>query len=173
MVEHFYKVELPMAHPSLPWLVGYAAQLLNRFRKGVDGKTAYERLKGKPYRKQLSSIAEVVMCTPLARERGAMNKLEERMFKGMYAGLIDKSDELVPLTREGALKCRAVKRLLPDDRYDKKFLMEVKGTPCEPVPGRKPEVVPLKIVDLPKEERLPPVLPPGIPITKTYKDHKG
>ena len=31
----------------MPWLIEYAAVLLNRGQVGADGKTAYERLKGK------------------------------------------------------------------------------------------------------------------------------
>ena len=35
-------------HNIIPWLVEYAAVLLNRGQVGSDGKTSYERLKGKP-----------------------------------------------------------------------------------------------------------------------------
>ena len=38
---------LHSSHDLVPWLVEYAAVLLNRGQVGSDGKTAYERLKGK------------------------------------------------------------------------------------------------------------------------------
>ena len=34
-------------HDLVPWLIEYAAVLLNRGHVGADGKTPYERLKGK------------------------------------------------------------------------------------------------------------------------------
>ena len=39
--------QIPSTHDLVPWLVEYAAVLLNRGRVSADGKTAYERLKGK------------------------------------------------------------------------------------------------------------------------------
>ena len=38
---------LPSEHAMVPWLVEYASSLLNRGQVGKDGKTPYERLKGK------------------------------------------------------------------------------------------------------------------------------
>ena len=46
-VEERWKVELPVKHAVVPWMVEYAALLLNRFEVVHDGRTAYERLKGK------------------------------------------------------------------------------------------------------------------------------
>ena len=37
-------------HPVMAWLVMHAADLISKFQVGSDGKTAYERLKGKPYK---------------------------------------------------------------------------------------------------------------------------
>ena len=39
--------KIPSSHDIVPWLVEYAAVLLNRGQLGADGRTAYERLKGK------------------------------------------------------------------------------------------------------------------------------
>ena len=40
--------KIPSDHNLIPWLVEYSAVLVNRGQVGKDGKTAYERLKGKP-----------------------------------------------------------------------------------------------------------------------------
>ena len=42
-----WSAEVPSKHAVIPWMVEYAAYLLNRFEVGHDGKTAYERMKGK------------------------------------------------------------------------------------------------------------------------------
>ena len=46
-LEHKWAVSIPDDHAILTWLTGYASYLLNRFEVGQDGKTSYERLKGK------------------------------------------------------------------------------------------------------------------------------
>ena len=46
-LEDRWKVHIPARHSVVPWLVEYSAFLLNRFEVGRDGKTAYERCKGK------------------------------------------------------------------------------------------------------------------------------
>ncbi len=41
------KIKLEAKHLITPWLVEYAALVLNRFEVGKDGKTPHERCKGK------------------------------------------------------------------------------------------------------------------------------
>ena len=41
-------MEIPSDHDVVPWIVEYAATIINKGQVGADGKTAYERLKGKP-----------------------------------------------------------------------------------------------------------------------------
>ena len=44
------EVKVPATHTIATWLVEHAADLLNKFAVGPDGRTAFERLKGKKYR---------------------------------------------------------------------------------------------------------------------------
>ena len=46
-LETRWGVEIPDAHPVMVWVTEYVGFLLNRFEVSHDGKTAYERLKGK------------------------------------------------------------------------------------------------------------------------------
>ena len=46
-----YKIEIGENHALMPWLVSHAASQLCRFKMGLDGKTAYERCRGKKFRK--------------------------------------------------------------------------------------------------------------------------
>ena len=43
-------------HPIYAWLIIYASYLLTRFHVGVDGKTAYEKWKGKRFKSQFSTL---------------------------------------------------------------------------------------------------------------------
>ena len=46
-LEARWEVGIPTLHAIIPWMAEYAALLLNRFEVGRDGKTSYERSKGK------------------------------------------------------------------------------------------------------------------------------
>ena len=50
-------------HPILSWLPHHAAFLVSRFAVAKDGRTAYERSRGKPYRRELAPWAEKVHYT--------------------------------------------------------------------------------------------------------------
>ena len=41
-------VGIPSDHDVVPWIVVYAATIINNGQVGADGKTAHERLTGKP-----------------------------------------------------------------------------------------------------------------------------
>eukprot|EP00959_Pyramimonas_sp_CCMP1952_P349461 7322344-Pyramimonas_sp.AAC.1 len=45
-------------HMVVPWLINYAGAVLSLFEVGADGRTAYERRRGKKYRKELPPFAE-------------------------------------------------------------------------------------------------------------------
>ena len=47
------------------------------------------------------------------------------------------SSELIILTQKGAIKVRAYRRKPEDERWDKEYMMSVKGLPWEPIPGSK------------------------------------
>ena len=48
------------SHPGLPWLVMHAANTLNRYAIGQDGRTAYHRLKGKRFNREVVEFGEEV-----------------------------------------------------------------------------------------------------------------
>ena len=52
-LEHHFHECIEVDHPTFYWLVRHAADVSTKFQKGVDGKTAYERLKGKPQRREV------------------------------------------------------------------------------------------------------------------------
>ena len=45
-LEEMLDVQIPTDHPVMSWMVEYAADCLNKFQVGKDGKTAYERVRG-------------------------------------------------------------------------------------------------------------------------------
>ena len=57
-LENRYRVNIGVDHHILPWLIRYAANILPWYKIGRDGKTAYERLKGRKYRKGVAEFGE-------------------------------------------------------------------------------------------------------------------
>ena len=62
MSEELHDINIEPADAVLVWAVEYSAQLLSRSqRSAADGRTAYERRKGKPYRRKLPVFSEKIM----------------------------------------------------------------------------------------------------------------
>ena len=89
------EAKLPANHPMVAWALVYAATLYTLFhREKDDGMTAYQRLKGKPWKVPLPSWGESVEFR--LRCRG---KMESRWKEGVYVGLDCNSTESWLATR--------------------------------------------------------------------------
>ena len=60
-LENRYGVKIGSNHPILPWLVRYAANILSWYKIGQDGKTCYEKLKGRKYNRGVAESGECVL----------------------------------------------------------------------------------------------------------------
>ena len=60
-IEGRWTVKIDVTHSIWPWIAGHAGFSLTRFEVGRDGKTAYERLKGKPAKVQGMAFAEGIL----------------------------------------------------------------------------------------------------------------
>ena len=127
MAEELHGVVLPVSSPLLPWAVEFAGALVTRSqRSNVDGKTAYERHKGKKYQKRLPWWSEKIMFMLAGTKRA---KSEDRFLPGIFLGLSDRSDELVVGTPTGCFKARTIRRLPMAERKDPEFVKACIGVP--------------------------------------------
>ena len=53
-IESRYEMDLNRDHPSIPWMLKHAADMLRRMSIGKDGRTAWERMKGKKFKAELA-----------------------------------------------------------------------------------------------------------------------
>ena len=60
-LEFRLKKKVEPDHPLIPWLIRHAASTHSRYHKGMDGKTAYERLKGKSFTRQVMEFGVCVV----------------------------------------------------------------------------------------------------------------
>ena len=144
------KRKLPNNHPLFPWLVIHASDLITRFSKGVDGKTAYERIKGRKFNRPMVEWGECVQYCRLG-SAGTDKAAEDeyRWVKGIFLGHNDVSGEVTIGTELGVVKARDIKRYATNElSWDAEFIFSMKGTPWQPVPGsNRVELVPTIVAD--------------------------
>ena len=59
-LESRYSERLTEESPVIPWMIMHAAGILNKFRMGADGHTAYQRVKGRAFSRRLAEFGECV-----------------------------------------------------------------------------------------------------------------
>ena len=87
-LERKLRKKIPEEHPLMSWLVEHTAWLLTVKLRGVDGKTAYERVRGRPFGKRLTDFGEEVLYKLPSKGPGAdaRGTLEPRWRRGCMLG---------------------------------------------------------------------------------------
>ena len=96
-------------------VVECAAFLLNQYEVGHDGKTAYERLKGRG-RKGLGSSLVREFTWSMKQAKGALGKLDSKWRDGVYFGIKEETGEIIIGDIEGVWKTRTIRRKLEAER---------------------------------------------------------
>ena len=91
-VDERYMVRISAEHLIITWLVDYAAFLVNRLEVGRDGKTSYERSRGKSATVLGVEFAERVLWKE--RTTGPMQKINARWQYGVFIGVRRRSGEI-------------------------------------------------------------------------------
>ena len=119
---------IPSKHPIMTWMVEHVADLLNKFVVGKDGRTAYERVRGKKYHGEMVEFGRRVFHMSPGKHQGG--SMKERWTEGTFVGKRLSSDEYVLVLDDGTVvKARSVK-LMPESqswKYD--YLESIKVTP--------------------------------------------
>jgi len=119
----------------LCWMIEHAGALLRRYKVGPDGRTAYERVKGRGSRRWMVPFGECVWWMPLRPQTAQPSNLDPRVEEGCFVGLRETSDEALIVTTEGLVKCRDIRRRPEPERWSDVLIKAVSATPCAPNPG--------------------------------------
>lgn len=95
----------------LAWLIEYSSVLWNRYAVASDGKTSYERLRGKKSRMLGFAFGEKVLWRNSTPAAHPSNKLGSVWAEGVYLGHTTLSAESIVGNSEGVFKTRAVRRV--------------------------------------------------------------
>ena len=120
--------KIPSDHNIIPWLVEYAAVLLNRGQVGQDGKTAYERLKGETASLPGMQFGERLLWRTNIPARDRRNRMDTQTSEGVYLGQRAAPGEYLVGSAEGVFRPRTVYRAPLENRW-KDNLSLVTGLP--------------------------------------------
>ena len=119
-------VKIPPSHPLMAWLVRHATWCLNRFCIRGDGRTAYYRIKGRPYNGEVVRFGEAVLWKDPDK---AAHKLEGRFSEGFWLGkTIGADDHLVEIGGQ-VKRARTIQRVAPGRRWKGEALLKIQTTP--------------------------------------------
>jgi hypothetical protein len=144
--------KFPSNHPVLTWLVEHVGDIISKYMVGVDGKTGYERLFGRPVREEALEFGETLHW----RHRPAKDMnvvLDARWSSGVWLGR-KWGGVIHQVFANGAVhEIRGVQRQPRDLRWRKEALEAISVTPWARNPAAHGEGE-LRV--------LPPLAPPVV-----------
>ena len=173
-LEERMNIKLPTTHAAMWWLVRHAAWLLLVRVRGRDGRTAYERSRGRPFNKRFAAFGEVCLFK-LAKKRGfdgydERGKLATRWAKGVFLGYDSLSNEYLYFSQGRIAKSRALQRISEDARWNAQAVGEINVTPHDAYVKPNPEIV---FGQQPAKEQQAPEKPKTVRDVKLFKDDFG
>jgi len=129
-----YGCKIRADHPIMPWLIKHAALLIDLCKVGEDGRTPFERRKGKRFHRTLPEFGECVWF--LKPQSVGKDKLDPRWEQALFVGMREESGEILMMNENGVIKVRTFMRKAEEERWNQEEFAMARGTPWEPIPGR-------------------------------------
>ena len=107
-------------------MVEHAADLINKFAVGVDGRTASRRLRGKEFRGQVVQFGERVHHRRNVKGQILSNKLDVRWEEGIYLEIDWRSGEAFVGTEQGVVKAGVIRRVGAHRRWDRDAALAIR-----------------------------------------------
>ena len=121
-------VQICSSHPLMAWIVEHAAETLNRFHVGQDGRTPFERVKGKAYKGEVVEFGRVIYHRHPGKVEGG--SMEPRWSEGVWLGKNARSDEHMISDETGRIVKAGGIALKPENEsWDGERIMAVKVHP--------------------------------------------
>ena len=139
-------------HPAFTWLVLHAADSYNKFQVGTDGRTAYEKIRGRPYSGSMMEFGQCILYKISNKVHGG--DMGPRWAKGIWLGKRFTTEEHVIGTVDGLVAIAGAVREHPETKWDSKLFDDLVGVPWDPLaknrgaeePGEPRE----RVADLPR-----------------------
>ena len=131
--------KVPVSCPAFSWLVEHSVDVTNKCHVFIDGKTSFERVKGRKHRGELHEFGMQVLHRIPGKPQGGL--MEARWIPGTWLGKRYATEEHIVATADGrVVKSRAIRPVESQDKWNKEKVLGVKGTPWNPSGEEKSEV---------------------------------
>ena len=112
----------------LKWLVRHATWTLTTFHVGSDGKTAHQRIRGKPFNQQVAAFGEPILFKP-HKTTGPQQKLAVNWMDGCWLGFNTITGEHIVSNSAAVVTCRSIRRRNKEERWNREMLLGILGKP--------------------------------------------
>jgi hypothetical protein len=176
-LERKIAARFPSDHPVIAWLADFVGDSCTKYLQGSDGKTAYERLFGKPVREEALEFGEIVLFRP-KKLADANVLLESRWAHGVWLGRRWGSPVSRVFSQGEVVDARAIQRVPVAERWCAATLGAIRATPwcARPGPeGAAPLVVLQPLPDVAAQPAPAPIgyMPRRVFITRADLDAWG
>ena len=122
---------VPIEKPIIAWLIEHCADIHNKFHVYADGKTSFEKVKGKKHRGEFLEFGQKVLHKVPGKPRGGL--MATRWLPGIWLGKRFSSEEhIVAMDGGKVVRARAVRSLPEASMWCKDEVMGVIGVPWQP-----------------------------------------
>ena len=162
MLHERLQCEFPANHAIFPWLVRHASWLLHHFHRTASGRTAYQNLRGRPWREPVFEFGAAIVF----KLKAVAGKLAPRWSEGCYLGTSDLTTERFVLCFETmkVVKVWSVRASHETQLWPhKEKLLSMRATPwgLNAEGGEAPQVV------------VPEMPPQGLPVPFVVNAHRA
>ena len=119
----------------LKWLVRHAGWTLTTFHVGSDGKTAHQRIRGKPFNQQIAAFGEQILFKP-HKTTGPQQKLAVNWKDGCWPGFNTRTGAHIVSKNAAVVACRSIRRRNKEERWNREMLLGTLGNPWSLQDGR-------------------------------------
>ena len=140
------KTKINLKLPIVTWIIRHAPFVLNRYRIGKDGHTAWRRLTGKDWNGSVAEFGEQVLGKLALKKPGTgskdgskknkgKRKLADRSVQGTWLGIYPRTREhIIELASGKAIRVRTIHRLVEEKRWCSDAIFNVRSKPRKPNP---------------------------------------
>ena len=123
-LEQKLKRKLPSKQLIMTRLVEHGADVLNKYLVGKDGRTAYERVKGKTYSGEMYEFGRKIYHMSPGKHSGG--SMEARRCTSTFLGKLPRSDESMVFTEDGKVaKVRSIRLMLDAESWDPEMIEKI------------------------------------------------
>ncbi|MDA8582757.1 reverse transcriptase domain-containing protein [bacterium] len=129
------------------WMIRWAAMIPSRYLVGRDGRTAYERRRGRRCKMPVVPFGESVWFRQLKDNQKRSKKFDSEWKEGVWLGQSRSSNESLIGTGSGVIRAWSVKRRPEGERWNAEAIRGLRGTPQQPDPSRPGMQIPVHLED--------------------------